>query len=118
MVVELPVAGKYHSKNQTHLYNQFIKDNMKKSTIILLGIGAIILISVAWYVSAYNGLVNKDEAVKASWSEVQNQYQRRSDLIPNLVATVKGYATHESSTLEGVVAARAKATQVNIDADH
>lgn len=91
---------------------------MKKNSIILLTIGAILLITILWGVSKYNGLVNKDEAVKAEWSNVENQYQRRADLIPNLVATVKGYASHESETLEGVVAARAKATQVTVDADN
>ena len=91
---------------------------MKKNSIILLAIGAVLLITILWGVSMYNGLVNKDEAVKAEWSNVENQYQRRADLIPNLVATVKGYALHESETLEGVVAARAKATQVTVDADN
>ncbi len=62
-------------------------------------------------------MVEKSEAVDASWAQVQNVYQRRSDLIPNLVATVKGYAAHESQTLEGVIEARAKATSVNINAD-
>ncbi|MGZ3652164.1 MAG: LemA family protein [Bdellovibrionota bacterium] len=64
----------------------------------------------------YNHLQGLDEDVKASWSEVQNQYQRRADLIPNLVATVKGYAKHEEETLEKVTQARASATQVTIDA--
>jgi LemA protein len=63
----------------------------------------------------YNSLQSLDEEVKASWSEVENQYQRRNDLIPNLVQTVKGYATHEKSTLEAVVKARAEATQTKID---
>lgn len=65
----------------------------------------------------YNSLVEKNQQVEQSWAEVQNQYQRRSDLIPNLVATVKGYATHESETLEKVTQARAAATSVNINAD-
>jgi LemA protein len=64
----------------------------------------------------YNSIQGLDEQVKASWAEVQNQYQRRIDLIPNLVETVKGYAKHEKSTLEGVVEARAKAMSVTIDA--
>ena len=81
---------------------------MKKS-IIWIGIIAVIAI---WGISAYNGLVNKDESVTAAWGQVENNYQRRADLIPNLVATVKGYAQHESSTLEAVVNARAAATQV------
>lgn len=65
----------------------------------------------------YNSLVEKNHQVEQSWAEVQNQYQRRSDLIPNLVATVKGYATHESETLEKVTQARAAATSVNINAE-
>lgn len=65
----------------------------------------------------YNSLVEKNQQVEQSWAEVQNQYQRRSDLIPNLVATVKGYATHESETLEKVTKARAAATSVNITAE-
>lgn len=64
----------------------------------------------------YNSMVEKQEAVDAAWAQVENVYQRRSDLIPNLVATVKGYAAHESETLEAVVAARAQATSANIDA--
>ena len=80
-----------------------------KKTLIWIGIIAIIAL---WGISAYNGLVNKDEAVTAAWGQVENNYQRRADLIPNLVATVKGYAQHESSTLEAVVNARAAATQV------
>lgn len=65
----------------------------------------------------YNSLVEQQQSVDQSWAEVENQYQRRSDLIPNLVSTVKGYAKHESQTLENVIAARAKATQVTIDAN-
>ncbi len=63
----------------------------------------------------YNSLVEKQQAVDQSWAEVENQYQRRADLIPNLVSTVKGYATHESKTLEQVTEARAKATSITID---
>lgn len=65
----------------------------------------------------YNSLVEKQQAVDQSWAEVENQYQRRADLIPNLVATVKGYAAHESATFEKVTEARAKATSINISAD-
>ncbi|HET7734056.1 MAG TPA: LemA family protein [Paludibacter sp.] len=88
---------------------------MKKNTIILLSVIGLIAILVLWGMSGYNGLVTQEENVNRQWANVESQYQRRSDLIPNLVATVKGYATHESSTLEGVVAARAKATQISID---
>ena len=63
----------------------------------------------------YNGLVAQQEEVETSWAQVENQYQRRIDLIPNLVATVKGYATHEQETLQGVIDARARATQVTVD---
>lgn len=65
----------------------------------------------------YNSLQSLDEQVKASWSEVENQYQRRSELIPNLVSVVKGYAKHEKETLESVMKARAEATQVKVSAD-
>lgn len=88
---------------------------MKKSSIILISVVAFIAILFMWGISGYNSLVTLREDVNSQWANVESQYQRRSDLIPNLVSTVKGYATHESSTLEGVVAARAKATQVTID---
>lgn len=87
---------------------------MKKSTIIILVVVAIVAI---WGVTGYNGLVKADEAVSTAWSNVENQYQRRADLIPNLVNTVKGYAAHEKETLDAVVAARARATQVTVDAE-
>jgi LemA protein len=88
---------------------------MKKSMIVLLAIAAVIFIIFLWYKGVYNNLVQADEQVSAQWGNVENQYQRRADLVPNLVATVKGYAEHEQSTLEGVIEARAKATQVTID---
>lgn len=91
---------------------------MKKGTITLLVIGVIILLLVGGTLTTYNGMVAKDEAVATAWGNVQSQYQRRADLVPNLVNTVKGYAKHESETLEGVVAARAKATQISVDADN
>jgi LemA protein len=84
---------------------------MKKTLIIL----AIVVVLIGWFViSTLNGLIPMDETCKANWSQVLNQYQRRSDLIPNLVATVKGYATHEQETLTQVIEARAKATQTTL----
>jgi len=65
----------------------------------------------------YNGMVDRDETVAKSWADVQTQYQRRSDLIPNLVSTVKGYADFEQKTLTDVIEARSKATSMNINAD-
>ena len=88
---------------------------MKKSLIVIIVLVAVVAIFFFWYQGVYNKIVQADESVSAQWGNVENQYQRRSDLIPNLVATVKGYAEHEQSTLEGVINARAKATQVTID---
>ena len=85
---------------------------MKKSTIIILVVLALLVI---WGVTGYNGLVTMDENVSGQWSNVETQYQRRADLIPNLVSTVKGYASHEKETLEGVVEARSQATQIKVD---
>ena len=86
---------------------------MKKGGIIL--ILAVLAILVFWGIGGYNGLVSSQESLNKSWANVENQYQRRADLIPNLVETVKGYAKHESSTFEAVVNARSKATQMTID---
>ena len=88
---------------------------MKKST---LGIIAVVAIVAIWAISGYNGLVTLDENVSTSWSNVETQYQRRADLIPNLVSTVKGYASHEKETLQGVIEARSKATSIKLDADN
>lgn len=87
---------------------------MKKSLWIAL---AVVAVLVVWGYTVYNGLVEKEEAVHSAWSNVETQYQRRADLIPNLVNTVKGYAAHEQQTLASVVEARAKATSMTIDAD-
>ena len=89
---------------------------MKKNTIIWIVVAVVILGSFIWVKNVYNKLVSADEYAQSMWSQVENVYQRRADLIPNLVSTVKGYAAHESETLESVVAARAKATQVTVDA--
>lgn len=86
---------------------------MKKTGIIV--IIALIAILFLWGMGGYNGLVNSQENVKSQWGNVENQYQRRADLIPNLVETVKGYAAHEKSTFEEVISARAKATQITVD---
>jgi len=88
---------------------------MKKSFIAIIVLLVFVGIAVLWYQKTYNNLVQADESVKSAWGNVENQYQRRSDLVPNLVATVKGYATHEQTTLENVINARAKATSVTID---
>ena len=87
------------------------KKSNKKGWIIA---GVVILVIALWGISGYNGLVSMDENVNGKWANVETQYQRRSDLIPNLVSTVKGYAKHESQTLEAVMAARSQATQVKI----
>ncbi len=88
---------------------------MKKGLITLIVIAVIVLGGFFWVKGAYNKMVAGDENVQTAWAQVENVYQRRADLIPNLVATVKGYAEHESSTLESVISARSKATQVTVD---
>ncbi len=88
--------------------------SMKKSTIIIIAVLALLAI---WAVTGYNGLVAMEENVNGQWSNVETQYQRRADLIPNLVNTVKGYASHERETLEGVIEARSKATRITVNAE-
>lgn len=83
--------------------------------IVLGVIGLLLIMGYSTVKSSYNGMVNKDEEINGKWSEVENNYQRRADLIPNLVSTVKGYADFEKETLEAVINARAKATQTTID---
>ena len=83
----------------------------KKTGIIV----SVVVILALILVSMYNSMVSREEAVKTAWSQVENQYQRRADLIPNLVSTVKGYAEHEKGTLESVVNARTQATKTTID---
>ena len=87
---------------------------MKKSSIIIIVAIAIVAI---WAITGYNGLVSQDETVANSWANVEAAYQRRADLIPQLVNTVKGYANHEKSTLDAVVSARTKATQMTVSVD-
>ena len=88
---------------------------MKKGLVTLIVAAVLVLGGFIWVKNVYNQIVVSDEYIQATWAQVENVYQRRADLIPNLVSTVKGYAAHESETLENVVAARAKATQVTVD---
>ena len=88
---------------------------MKKGLIVLIAVAAVVLGIFFWFQGNYNKMVKMDEGVQAAWSQVENVYQRRADLIPNLVATVKGYAAHEQQTLEGVISARSKATQITVN---
>ena len=91
---------------------------MKRSTIIVLSvIGALVIIVIglfSWVTGMYNSLVRLDEGVKQGWSQVENQYQRRLDLIPNLVETVKGYAEHEKSVFEEVAEARSNVGKLTV----
>lgn len=105
-VAVVPAAG----SDKLSINRKIIK--MKKSTIIISVVVAIIAL---WGIMGYNKLVKAEEAVSTAWSNVENQYQRRADLIPNLVNTVKGYAAHEQETLDAVIAARTRATQLRVD---
>src|ERR1700704_4545124 len=89
---------------------------MNTRNLTLIVVVAVILIFGGCACSGYNGLVNQDEAVKKAWNNVQSDYQRRADLIPNLVNTVKGEANFEQTTLQNVIQARASATQIKVDA--
>ena len=91
---------------------------MKKSWIVIGVIVVLVFIIYRLFAGSYNNMVSKEEDVKSQWAQVENSYQRRSDLIPNLVSTVKGYAEFEKSTLTEVVQARASATSMKIDANN
>lgn len=91
---------------------------LPKSMIVLLSFLAVIGLCLLWGVRVRNGLVQEDENVSTAWANVQTQYQRRADLIPNLVNTVKGYAKHEEQTFKEVVEARAKATQITVNPEN
>jgi LemA protein len=88
---------------------------MKKGLIIGLGIVGFILLMIMWGVGIYNKMVGFEEPISGQWGNVESAYQRRADLIPNLVSTVKGYADFEQETLTAVIEARSKATQVTVD---
>lgn len=90
---------------------------MKKAVIIVVLV-VLAFILYGTFAGAYNSMVEKEETVTSQWSQVENVYQRRADLIPNLVNTVKGYADFEQETLTRVIEARSRATSVNIDADN
>ena len=87
---------------------------MKKLIPWIVVLAVVALIGI-WFAGDYNEMVSKEESVETSWGDVQTYYQRRADLIPNLVNTVKGYAEHENTTLQEVIEARAKATQITVD---
>ena len=89
--------------------------NISNNQRTLIIIVAVFLVIGAFVITKYNGLVAQDENVNKAWGNVETQYQRRSDLIPNLVETVKGYASHEKTTLESVTNARSKATQIQMN---
>ena len=91
---------------------------MKRSTVVILVVVGVVLVLFFWFKNGYNSMVKEQEGVQTAWSQVENVYERRADLIPKLVNTVKGYAAHESQTLEGVVNARAKATQLTVDPEN
>lgn len=90
---------------------------MKKGTIALIVVVVLILFGGCSAGRAYNKMVTMEEGINKSWANVETQYQRRADLIPNLVNTVKGYATHEQETLDQVIEARSRATQVTLNAE-
>ena len=89
-----------------------------KQNKTLIGIIVALVVIALWAISAYNGMVGAEENATTALANVQSAYQRRADLIPNLVETVKGYAAHEQETLEGVVSARSKATQITLDPEN
>lgn len=91
---------------------------MKKGYVVLIVVAVIAIALFGWVKSTYNGMVSVEEEATTALANVQSAYQRRADLIPNLVQTVKGYASHEKETLEGVVNARSKATSITLNADN
>ena len=109
-----------HDGNQSESRNNEINKNKRIMKISkgLIAIIAVVVILGAWAASAYNSMVSEQEKATTALANVQSAYQRRADLIPNLVETVKGYAAHEKQTLEDVVAARSKATSITLDPEN
>ena len=114
-----------HSRVQPRLsktqIQTFKHDRIMMKKGCLIAVAVVVLLGFAlfgWGKGTYNSMVKSQEGVEAAWAQVENVYQRRADLIPNLVETVKGYAKHEKETLEGVINARAKATSVQVDASN
>ena len=107
----------YHLNNNFYIIYKFLKRSIYEKVLILL-ILAIVVPLIYLIITNYNNIPKLDENVKEKWSQVQNQYKRRADLIPNLVETVKGYAGHEKSTFLEVTEARSKVSQINVDANN
>ena len=118
-VVAVAVAVPRQVGKTKNINNILIKVSiMKKNHLILIGIAVVAIVIFGWVKSTYNGMVGVEEEATTALANVQSAYQRRADLIPNLVEVVKGYAAHEKETFESVVNARAKATSITLDADN
>jgi LemA protein len=118
-VVAVAVAVPRQVGKTKNINNILIKVSiMKKNHLILIGIAVVVIVIFGWVKSTYNGMVGVEEEATTALANVQSAYQRRADLIPNLVEVVKGYAAHEKETFESVVNARAKATSITLDADN